>query len=152
MKSWDPFHDLLTIQDRMNKLFETVLTGPAPLSEGQGVAGWRPDAEVVESDGALHIECELPGLEREEVEILVDESTLVVKGERRRPDQDSEGSWTLLERPFGAFCRRFELPSGLDLDNIGAELADGVLRIHLPKALGEGARRVPLAKEGPSDH
>ena len=136
----------------MNKLFETVLTGPAPLSEGQGVAGWRPDAEVVESDDALFIECELPGLERDEVELLVDENTLVVKGERRRPDQDTEGSWTLLERPFGAFCRRFELPSGLDLDRIGAELSGGILRIQMPKALGDGTRRVPLAKEGPSDH
>ena len=152
MKSWDPFHDLLTIQDRMNKLFETVLTGPAPLADAQSVAGWRPDAEVVESDDVLYIECELPGLERDEVELLVDENTLVVKGERRRPDHEAEGSWTLLERPFGAFCRRFELPSGLDVDKIGAELSGGVLHIHLPKALSEGARRVPLAKEGPSDH
>ena len=152
MKSWDPFHDLLTIQDRMNKLFESVLTGPAPLGDSESIAGWRPDAEVVEADDALFIECELPGLDRDEVELLVDESTLVVKGERRRPEQEAGGSWTLLERPFGAFCRRFELPAGLDVGTVEAELAGGVLHIRLPKSLPDVARRVPLAKESPSDH
>ena len=74
MKSWDPFRDLLTIQDRMNKLFETVLTGPVPTGQdGEGVHFWRPVSEVLETSDALLVECELAGLERDRIEIRVDE-------------------------------------------------------------------------------
>ncbi|MDH3283866.1 MAG: hypothetical protein OEQ13_03935, partial [Acidobacteriota bacterium] len=75
MKSWDPFRDLLTIQDRMNKLFETVLTGPvAPGISGEEIGYWRPTAEVVETADSLAILCELPGLDDEAVEIRIDGS------------------------------------------------------------------------------
>ncbi|MDQ7007721.1 MAG: Hsp20/alpha crystallin family protein [Acidobacteriota bacterium] len=145
MKSWDPFRDLLTIQDRMNKLFETVLTGPVPLdSEGEGVSYWRPVAEVVETADSLEIECELAGLDRSDIQLRVEAQMLIVEGER--PRREAEGEWTFhqLERPFGRFVRKFELPEGLDLDQVQAALEEGVLRVTLPKRPDARSREIEL--------
>ena len=147
VKSWDPFRDLLTIQDRMNKLFETVLTGPAPLeAEVDSVGIWRPAAEVVETQDTLEIDCDLAGLERDQVEVRIDGQVLVVQGERLRPVDAGEWNFHRLERPYGKFQRRFELPAGLDLDHVRASLEDGVLRVSLPKR--PEARPRPIRVDG----
>lgn len=152
MKSWDPFHDLLTIQDRMNKLFETVLTGPAPVEDLQEVGVWRPAAEVVETPMSLEIECEVAGVEREAIDIRVEGTTLIVEGERARPVEAQEWTWHRVERAYGKLARRFELPAGLELDQIDASLEEGILRISVPKCPESRPRRVPLAGLPPVDH
>ncbi len=134
MKSWDPFRDLLTIQDRMNKLFESVLSGPVLSGmSGEDIGVWRPVSEVVETPDGFEVECELAGLDRDEVSVTLDGSVLTVEGERARPDETDDWAWHRLERPFGKFLRRFELPSGLDLEAADATMRDGVLRISLHK-------------------
>ncbi|MBP7147998.1 MAG: Hsp20/alpha crystallin family protein [Acidobacteria bacterium] len=143
MKSWDPFRDLLTIQDRMNKLFETVLTGPAT-DDAEGINYWRPVSEVVETAQALEIECELAGLDRSAIELRVDENVLVVQGERSRPEAGGDWTFHRLERPHGKFLRKFELIPGLDLDQVRASLEGGLLRVTLPKRPESRARTIPL--------
>lgn len=147
MKSWDPFRDLLTIQDRMNKLFETVLTGPVPFdSDGEGVNFWRPQAEVLDTPESLLIEVDLAGLDRDDIDLRIDDRTLVVQGERRRPED--QGDWTFhrLERPHGKFLRKFELPDGLELDQVKASLEGGVLGVLLPKKAEYRSRSIPLER------
>ncbi len=145
MRSWDPFRDLLTIQDRMNKLFENVLTGPIPIeSEGEGVSYWRPVAEVVDTPETLEIECELAGIERSDVDLRVDGKVLVIQGERRRNVDTTDWTFHQLERPFGKFLRKFELPEGLDLDAVDAELLGGVLRVSFPKLPEHRSRSISL--------
>ena len=147
MKSWDPFRDLLTIQDRMNKLFETLLVWPVSTEQdGEGVHFWRPVSEVRETPDALLIECELAGLERDQVEIRVDEQLLTIEGERARPEDQGEWTFHRLERPRGKFMRKFELPFGLDLDRVSAQLEAGVLRVVLPKRPEARTRAVPVAR------
>ena len=149
VKSWDPFRDLLTIQDRMNKLFESVLTGPVPLdAEGESIGVWRPAAEVVETPDGLEITCDLAGLQREEVDVRIDGQILVVQGERVRTEGAGE-EWTYhrLERPYGKFLRRFELPAGLDLDQVRAALEEGVLRVSLPKRPEARSRSIRVETE-----
>lgn len=145
MKSWDPFRDLLTIQDRMNKLFESVLTGPVPMeADGEGISYWRPVAQVVESTDTLDIECELAGLTREQVDLSVEGDLLVVQGERVRDVDATKWTFHQLERPFGKFMRKFELPEGLDLEAVSAELDAGVLRVTFPKLPEHRARPIEL--------
>jgi HSP20 family protein len=101
---------------------------------------------VIETPDALLVECELAGLERDRIEIRVDEQLLTVQGERARPED--QGDWTFhrLERPRGKFVRKFELPLGLDLDRVSAQLEGGVLRVVLPKRPEARARAVPVAR------
>ena len=151
MKSWDPFRDLLSIQDRMNKLFEAVLTGPVPFdTEGEGIGPWQPTAEVVASAEGLEIACDLPGLERDQVEVRIEGNELVVAGERRRPAGTDDRTWHLLERPFGSFQRRFELPPWADPGTVEASLEEGVLRVRFARRAEFRARRIPVGDEGPS--
>lgn len=153
MKTWDPFRDLLTIQDRMNKLFESVLTGPVPIDEpGDPVGVWRPLAEVVDTPDSLEIECELAGLRREEVDLRVDGQFLVLQGERVQPVGSSEWTYHRLERSYGKFLRKFELPPGLDLDRVRAALEGGVLRISLPKRPEARSRTIPVDQTAEGDH
>ncbi len=148
MKSWDPFRDLLSIQDRMNKLFEAVLTGPVPFdAEGAGIGPWQPTAEVVATPDGLEISCDLPGLDRDQVEVQVEGNELVVSGERRRPSGPDERTWHLLERPFGRFLRRFELPPWADPESVEASLGEGVLRVRFARRPELRARRIPLGGE-----
>lgn len=145
MKSWDPFRDLLTIQDRMNKLFESVLTGPVPLeSEVESVGVWRPVAEVLDTPDSLEISCEVPGLERDKIDLKIDGQVLVVQGERQRAAGTAEWTYHRLDRAYGRFLRRFELPAGLDYDRVKANLEDGVLRISLPKLPEARPRTIAL--------
>ncbi len=152
IKTWDPFRDLLTIQDRLNKLVETVLTGPVPLeAESDSIGVWRPPAEVLETQEGLEIHCDLAGLEREQVEVRIDGQVLVIQGERLRPVEAGEWNFHRLERPYGKFQRRFELPAGLDLDHVRAALDDGVLRVCLPKR-PEARPRAIRVEGAPPDH
>jgi HSP20 family protein len=152
MKSWDPFHDLLSIQDRMNKLFEAVLTGPAPLGGFDEIGSWRPAAEVIETPEGLEIHCELAGLDRDEVRVQVEGSMLVVSGERARRQEDEGLEWHRLERSYGKFQRKFELPRNLDLDAIEAELDRGVLEVRVPWRPEARARDIPLQQRTSEDH
>ncbi len=153
MKSWDPFRDLLTIQDRMNKLFETVLTGPVSMDDqAEGLGTWRPVAEVVETAENYEIHCELAGLEREQVDVKLDGQVLLVQGERRRDEEVDAWTYHQLERPYGRFSRRFELPEGTDLDQIRAGLDDGVLHITLPKLPEAQTRAIELEVGTSRDH
>jgi HSP20 family protein len=145
MKSWDPFRDLLTIQDRMNKLFESVLTGPVPVdADGDNVSAWRPSASVVETEDSLRIECELPGVERSGIDVSVEGRHLVVQGERPRPEGSEAWTYHQIERPYGKFVRKFELPEGLDLDSVEARLEHGVLTVSLPKKPEARSRHVDV--------
>lgn len=146
MKSWDPFRDLLTIQDRMNKLFESVLTGPVPVAtDGENVSAWRPTSTVVDAGNALRIECELPGIGRSDIDVSVDGRNLVVQGERRRPEGSTDWTYHQIERPYGKFIRKFELPDGLDFEAVEANLENGVLTITLPKRPEARSRHVDVS-------
>lgn len=153
MKGWDPFRDLLAIQDRMNKLFETVLTGPAPLeADAEAIGCWRPVARVLDLPEALELECEVAGVPLSQIDCRVDTGSLVVSGERVRPAESAGWVFHRLERPHGRFVRRFELPQGLDLDGVTATLDQGVLRVSLPKLPEARARTVPVEKVASRDH
>ncbi len=153
MKTWDPFRDLLAIQDRMNKLFESVLTGPAPLeADGEGISYWRPVARVADTAEALEIECEVAGVPLSRIDVRIDGGTLVVTGERNRPDETAAWTFHRLERPHGKFLRRFELPGGLDLDGVKAALEAGVLQVSLPKKPESRARSIQIERGSTRDH
>lgn len=153
MKTWDPFRDLLTIQDRMNKLFESVLTGPVPVDEpGEVVGVWRPVAEVIDTPDTLEIECELAGLKREQIDLRLDGPFLVLQGERVQPEGTGDWNYHRLERAYGKFLRKFELPSGLDVDRIRAAFEGGVLRITLPKRPEARSRTIPVGLDEGGDN
>jgi HSP20 family protein len=142
---WDPFQDLMQVQKRMNRLFEAALTGSLPETHA-GPVGWKPVADVHETDDSLLICLELAGLRREEIEIEVDQGVLVVRGERHPHRREADaGRYHRLERAYGPFHREFRLPESVDREQISAQFRNGVLSVTLPKKPEDAARHRRVA-------
>ena len=129
---FDPLRGLQTLKDRMDRIFE----GTVPCSRGgsdilQGA--WAPAVDIYENDGELVVEAELPGLEKGDIEVNVDDGVLTLKGERKLSKETKEENYHRVERSYGTFTRSFTLPDTVDAEKISAKHKDGVLRVSLLK-------------------
>jgi HSP20 family protein len=139
---WDPFRDLMSIQNEMNRLFGRTYGGD--VGETTRVA-WTPALDVYETQEKFVITTELPGVSPDDVDISVEDSTLVVKGERRfYREQNNEESFLRVERRFGEFTRSLTLPSTADAESIQASFDQGVLTIEVPKREEAKPRKVTI--------
>jgi HSP20 family protein len=129
---WEPFRDLLTTQDRFNRLFNETFSNVFG-EEGLSTRGWNPAVDVYETDHDLVLKAELPGIDPKDVDIRVEDGTLYLKGERKQESEVKEGSYHRVERSYGSFTRSFALPGSVNLDNIKADYKDGVLTLTMAK-------------------
>ena len=126
----DPFRELAAMQDRMARLF-----GDAYLrDEDTGFRGtWTPAVDIFESDNHdLVLKAELPGMTREDIEVSVENSTLVLKGAKKFESEVKEEQYRRIERSYGTFHRSFTLPTTVDAGKVTAEFKHGVLTVKLP--------------------
>lgn len=130
---WDPLRDLLSIQDRMNRLFEQTLSR-SRTEDGISASTWAPAVDIYETPETIVMKADLPGLTREDIEIEIRDNTLTVKGERRLAKDVQQESYLRIERAYGAFQRSFTLPTSVRQEEIRASFRDGVLELLLPKA------------------
>ena len=129
---WDPLKDLVGIQERMNKLFESALARTNFDAEG-GVGAWTPVADVYEDAEKLVFCLELPGLAQSDIDVRLEDDELVVRGERQMDRGTPGEQFHRVERSYGKFVRRFRLRSHIDPASVGAGYQDGVLVITLAK-------------------
>jgi HSP20 family protein len=141
---WDPFADILPFRREMERLLAPLAAMPASNLPQR----WAPTADVVESDDAIVITAELPGVKDEDVEITVEDGVLRIAGERRLQEEVTEEHSYRLERSYGGFERRFPLPPGVKEEDITAGIAYGVLKITVPKAKAQQPRRIALGDAG----
>jgi HSP20 family protein len=129
---FDPFRDLASMQDRINRIFgEAYLRNNDEEVSNRG--DWRPVVDIFENDKhEIVLRAELPGLKREEIDIRVENNTLTLKGERKRDAEVKQESYHRVERSYGAFSRSFSLPATINTEKVGATFTDGVLTITLP--------------------
>jgi len=135
--SWDPLKDLVQVQDRMNRMFESALAR-TDFDTVAGFDGWTPVADVSERDDRLLLCLELPGFDQAEIQLRVDGDALVVEGERKMDADGNRGQFHRVERAYGKFSRRFPLPSRYDRERISANYRNGLLEIELPAKAGSG--------------
>jgi HSP20 family protein len=131
---WEPFRDLLSLQERMNRLFEESARGAGRGHEEDWTMGaWAPAVDIYESGSDVVLKAELPGLDLKDVDIRIENNVLTLKGERKTDNEVKRESYHRVERSYGAFTRSFTLPSTVDTNAVKADYKDGVLRIVLPK-------------------
>ncbi len=130
---WDPLRDLLSIQDRMNRLFEQTLSR-SRREEGITASTWSPAVDIYETPETIIMKADLPGLSREDIEIQIGDNTLTLRGERRFAKDVQQENYLRIERAYGAFQRNFTLPATVQQEKIRAIFRDGVLELTLPKA------------------
>ena len=140
---WDPFRDLVSIQDRMNRLFEQTLSRSRG-EEGVTATTWTPAVDLYETADTILMKAELPGVAREDIQIQIDGNTLTLKGERRFARDVQEESYLRIERAYGSFHRSFALPATVQQENVRAVLKDGVLELVLPKAEDSKPKRISV--------
>ena len=135
---WDPFSDVVSLRDAMDRLFEESFIQPrlfAPLREGLGGLA----VDVVENDNELVVKASVPGIKPEDIDITVVGDTLTIKGEMRSEKKDEKNgekkdNYLVRERRWGAFQRTLTLPVEVQSDKARAEFEHGVLTLTLPKA------------------
>lgn len=128
---FDPFRELTSMQDRINRIF-----GEAVRRNEEDVwrsGTWTPPVDIFEtSDHEIVLRAELPGLKREDIDIRVENNTLTLRGERKHEAEVKQEQFHRIERTYGQFTRSFALPSTVDAEKVSATFTDGVLTITLP--------------------
>ena len=142
---WDPFRDLITLREKMNRLFEDAVTSRG--EEKDLISStWSPAVDIYENENELVLTAEVPGLEEKDVEIKIEDNTLSVRGERKFEKETKEENYHRIERSYGTFYRSFTLPNAIDQDKIQAEHENGVLKITMPKRTELKPRKVKILK------
>ncbi len=129
---WDPFRELGTLQDRMNRLFDDAArTGGN--GEPTSTTAWSPAVDIVETDAAIQVRAEVPGISRDDIDLSLENNVLTLKGERKFEKESKDENYHRIERSYGSFSRSFSVPSTVDEAGIKADYKEGVLTITLPK-------------------
>ena len=142
---WNPLHDLMLLQDRMNRLFEDATERRARTEKSDEIetADWHPAADVYDTESEYLIAVDLPGVDRSAVDIELEDEKLVIRGSRSlasAPENAGEKSI----RPHGRFRKSFTLPSDVAEEGIQAEYKDGVLKVRLPKRGEPRGQRIQI--------
>ena len=126
----DPFRELAAMQDRVARLFGDAYVR----DEDTGFRGnWTPAVDIFETENHdLVVKAELPGLNREDIEVSVENNTLVLKGAKKFDSTVKEENYRRVERSYGSFHRSFTLPTTVDTSKVSADFKNGVLTVILP--------------------
>ena len=132
MKRWDPFRDLNSLQDRMNRLFDEAGHGWRA-EEPSATTTWSPAVDIYETEGEIIVKAELPGVDRKDITLHLENNVLTLKGERKFEKETKEENYHRIERAYGGFSRAFSIPTTINEEKIRADYKDGILKIALPK-------------------
>lgn len=142
----DSFDNMSNFEDEITKLFKPIskLTG---IDRGLFNSNWNPSIDVYESDDAVLIKADIPGLKRDEIDVSIDKDLLTIKGEKRREDEFNEKNSYRSERFYGSFSRTVQLHSEVDNEKVEATYKDGVLELKLPKKEEAKTKRISVKVE-----
>jgi HSP20 family protein len=128
---WEPFQEFEDLQNRMNRLFDSL----APTGQGDidGIS-FRPAAEMHETEDAIHLKLEVPGLKAEDIDIQASADSISISGERKSETETENGGIKRSEFRYGKFQRAISLPSRIQHDKVEANYDNGILALTLPKA------------------
>jgi len=148
----EPFRDLMTIQERMNRMFDAAFRST---SAGQGRdeewslgGSWAPLVDIYEQDGRIVLSAELPGVDPRQVDIRLESNVLTLSGERKPVTEVDRDAFHRVERSYGSFSRSFSLPAAVDQEKIAADYRDGVLTVTLPRRQETLPKQIKIKVEG----
>lgn len=140
-----PFRELMALQDRMNRMFDSGLQNER-YDEGMEAAAWTPAVDIYETKDAIMVNVEAPGMSREQFSVEVKDDLLTLEGERLFEKDVSREQYHRIERNYGKFRRSFVLGTPVNTEGITATYRDGVLEIVLPKAEEAKSRKIEITE------
>ncbi|MBI3948746.1 MAG: Hsp20/alpha crystallin family protein [Armatimonadetes bacterium] len=143
--TWDPFVDMLTLRDQVNRLFEESAARTPVRERREGIAQrvWSPPVDISEDKDEITLAVDLPGVSQSDIDIQLEGETLIIRGERTLPDQ-GEATCVRAERLSGPFMRTFTVATPVEGDKVSASYRDGVLMVSIPKAEETKPRRIAI--------
>lgn len=130
---WNPTREIWGLADDMNRLFRSMVedsTREASFYKGS----WNPAVDISEDKDNFHLNIDLPGLDKKDVNVRFEDGLLTITGEKRAEKEEKDVNYHRVERSYGKFERSFRVPSQVMADKIDAKFNKGVLTVTLPKA------------------
>jgi HSP20 family protein len=137
-----PFTFMRRFSEEMDRLFEDFGFGRGWLAPGfeggldrlrtLGGTSWAPQVEVIERDNQLIVRADLPGMSKDDIQVDIDDNSLVIRGERKTEHEENEEGYYRSERSYGSFYRQIPLPGGVNTEDATAEFRNGVLEVLMP--------------------
>lgn len=144
LSRWDPFRDMTSLQERMNKLFEDSLMRSRGAEHELPMGAWTPPVDIYETDEKVVLRADLPGVDLQDIDLRIEDNTLILRGERKFAREEKQEDFLRIERSYGAFQRTFRLPGSVDQERIKATHRDGVLEVTLLKSESTRPRQIKV--------
>jgi HSP20 family protein len=141
---WDPFRDVATLQDRINRIFNESFGRSRDLDEEVSLYDWSPPVDIYETGDGVVLKVELPGVNKDDVSVEVKDNVLTLKGERLLDPEIKDENYYRKERSFGKFNRSFSLQETIKPDLIKASFKNGVLTVEIPRPEEEKPKQITV--------
>lgn len=138
---FDPFSELEAMTNRLNRLFDPSIVRR---NDPDAFGGWAPAIDVEETEKEYRIKADLPEVTKNDVKVSIEDGVLMIEGERRQEKEEKNKKFHRVERLYGKFVRRLNVPSDVAQEQVAAEFANGVLNVRLPKAAAAKPRNVEV--------
>jgi HSP20 family protein len=142
---WDAFHNLSTLQDQVNRLFETSFPRR---SDQSAPTTWAPAVDIYETENELVLKADIPDVNEKDLDVRVENNMLTIRGERKFEQKMKEDNYLRVERTYGSFSRSFSLPNTVNTESIKADYKNGVLTVELPKQSESKPKQVKVNVNG----
>jgi HSP20 family protein len=138
---WDPFQNLASLQDQVNRLFDTSFQGR---SDSSALTAWAPAVDIYETENELVLKADLPDISEKDLDVRIENNMLTIRGERKFEQKVKEDNYLRIERTYGSFSRSFSLPNTVSTEGIKADYRNGVLTVELPKRAESKSKQVKV--------
>ncbi|MFZ0138143.1 MAG: Hsp20/alpha crystallin family protein [Candidatus Sulfotelmatobacter sp.] len=144
---WEPFRELSTLQDRINRAFrESYREGGQ--DESLATSSFAPAVDVYEDEHNVTLKIEVPGIDEKDIDVSLENNTLTVHGERKIEKEEKEENYRRVESQYGSFTRTFNLPPTVDSEKVSAIYDKGVLKVTLPKKAEAKPKQIKVSVGG----
>jgi HSP20 family protein len=144
---WDPIRATASLQDRINRLLRESLNPEGP-EETLTTTGFAPPVDIYEDEHNFTLKIEVPGVEEKDIDVRIENNTLIVHGERKFEKEEREENYRRVERQYGSFTRSFTLPNSVDPGQVSAHYDKGVLKINLAKKAEAKPKQIKVTVGG----
>jgi HSP20 family protein len=132
---WEPLREFSTLQDRVNRMNRLIAEsyGHEGPEDALTTTIFAPPVDIYEDDHTVTLKLEVPGIDEKDIDVHIENNTLVVRGERKIEKEEKEENFRRIERQYGSFTRSFTLPNSVDPGQVNAHYDKGVLKVKLAK-------------------
>jgi HSP20 family protein len=142
---WDPFVELEDVSKHLNRIFGRFPAYTEAEREVLTVADWAPTVDITETDSAYLIKGEIPGVNKEDVKVMIEDGMITMRGERKQEKEEKDKKFHRIERSYGSFMRSFRVPDDVDEAAVKAEFKDGMINVTLPKSGKSKAKSINVS-------